>query len=99
VQKQGLPLLQLWKSLCEGNGVKFKGLGVLLDNTAMIDIIRVGRNLTIRQIAKTQGVSITWLHGLYHDPEIHFGYISSGMMAADIFTKVFVNKILWDSLR
>ena len=76
----------------------FKGLGILLDNTAMLDIIRVGRNLTIRQIAKTQGVSITWLHGLYNDLEIHFGYITSGMMAADIFTKIFTNKVLWDSL-
>ena len=83
---------------CEGNGIALKGLGVLLDNTAALDIVRTGRNLTIRQIAKTQGVSTTWLNGLYNDPEIHFGYITSGMMAADIFTKVFTNRTLWESL-
>ena len=64
----------------------------------MIDIIGTGRNLTTRQIAKTQGVSITWLNGLYTDPEIHFGYITSGMMAAGIFTKVLTNRMLWESL-
>ena len=58
LQRQGVPALDLWDTLCKGNQMPGASLGVLLDNTAMIEIIRRGRNLTIRSMSKTHGVCV-----------------------------------------
>ena len=64
----------------------------------MIEIVRTGRNLTIRQISKTHGVAISWLHELYEDRDVRMRYISTSMMAADIFTKEFTVRATWETL-
>ena len=62
VGRMGIPLLVLWSHISEQCGADHLGLAVLLDNTAMLDIIRNGRNLSLRHIGKTHGVAISRLH-------------------------------------
>ena len=84
IQRQGLPAMLFWKAVCETLRVTFSGLGALLDNTAMIEIVRTGRNLTIRHISKTHGVAVSWFHEIFSDPEVRTRYITTSLMAADL---------------
>ena len=52
VGRMGIPSLVLWSHISEQCGLNPLGLAVLLDNTAMLEIIRTGRNLTVRHIGK-----------------------------------------------
>ena len=87
IQRQGLPAMLFLKAVCETLRVTFSGLGVLLDNTAMIEIVCTGRNLTIRHISKTHGVAVSWLHEIFSDPEVRMRYITTSLMAADLYTR------------
>ena len=62
---------------------------VHLDNRAMIEVIRTGRNPTMRHIGRVHGVSISFLHQVYRRIDVSINYISSTLMAADIYTKTF----------
>ena len=94
----GIPLMMLWSHICEHCGLRPAGLGVMLDNTAMIEIIRTGRNLTIRHIGKTHGVAVSWLHELYTRDDVWMKYITTTMMAADLYTKAFTEPSKWNHL-
>ena len=98
VQRMGIPLLMLWSHISEGCGLNPLGLGVMLDNTAMLEIIRTGRNLTIRHIGKTHGVAVSWLHELYDRKDVWMKYITTTMMAADLYTKAFTVPTKWNHL-
>ena len=87
----GLPLLGLWESYV-GNVVT---LHFHEDNKAMLDIVRTGRNPTLRYVSRTQGVSIKWLHEVYQKENIVSNYTSTSLMAADVFTKVFTDAVKW----
>ena len=92
IGRMGMPLHFLWSSISERTGIPTAGLGVLLDDTAMIEILCTGRNLTIRHIGKTHGVAIAWLHEMYDRPDVWMRYISTTRMAADLHTKVFTER-------
>ncbi len=98
IQRQGLPALLFWRAVCEVLRTDFAGLGVLLDNAAMIEILRTGRNLTIRHTSKTHGVAISWLHEVFMDKEVRMRYITTTLVAADLYTKAFSNRVLWEAL-
>ena len=98
VARMGVPLMMLWSHICEHCGLPPAGLGVMLDNTAMIEIIRTGRNLSIRHIGKTHGVAVSWLQELYTRVYVLMKYITTTMMAADLYTKAFTEPSKWNHL-
>ena len=61
------------------------------DNEAMLQVIKTGRNPTMRYLARTHRVSVAWLHKVYASGTFTFKYKEAKLMAADIFTKPFVN--------
>ena len=67
------------------------------DNTATIQIIKTGKNPTMRHLLRHQGINIRFLHETFYprDPitceplesQCHMQYIVSALRRADIFTK------------
>ena len=54
----GIPSLPLWECLLP----RFRHLFVHGDNQAMIQVVKTGKNPTMRYLGRTHGVSIPWLH-------------------------------------
>ena len=65
------------------------------DDKAMLDIIRTGRNPTLRYLSRTHGVSVKWLHEVYMRDDVHAQNTVTSLMAADIFTKGFTDARKW----
>jgi len=61
------------------------------DNEAMLQVIKTGRNPTMRYLSRTHRVSISWLNEVYKAG--NFKYKKTDEMAADIFTKAFANPV------
>ena len=93
LQKQGVPIQVLWNTVVQAHGGDKCKLYVLLDNSPILEIIRTGRNLTMRHLSKAKGISVAWLHQICSADDVHLRYISTSLMAADIFTKMFTDKI------
>ena len=74
------------------------GLAVLLDNTAMLKIIKTGRNSTVRNIGKMHGEAVSWLHDLHTMKDAWMKYITTTMMAADLYAKAFTEPSKWSHL-
>ena len=93
MRSTGIPSLEIW-DLVFGRPTQ---LNLLEDNTTCIQIIKTGKSPTLRHLGRTHGVSIKWLHEVFrkHKSNIKLGYIDTKLQAADIFTKPFSNKILW----
>ena len=83
----------LWNTVVKAHGGDTCKLYVLLDNSPKLEIIRTGRNLTMRHLSKTKGISVAWLHQICEPDDVLLRYISTSLMAADIFTKMFTDKI------
>ena len=90
----GLPFLTLWAALLP-NKVE---LITHEDNQAMINVVRTGRNPTMRYIGRTHGVSVAWLHERFKDPSVRLIYEKSDRMCADIYTKAFTQAEKWDEV-
>ena len=90
-----VPQLDLWQHLF---GPTCKAV-FHEDNESMIQVIRTGRNPTMRQLGRVHRVAIAVLHERLGNPDsadtvdlIHTG---SEDMAADIYTKSFTNPDSW----
>ena len=68
---------------------------LLEDNESTYQIIKSGKNPTMRHITRTHGVNIQWLHDLYKKGEFRAIYTSSESQCADIFTKSFKDVPKW----
>ena len=90
----GLPILTIWEQIA-GRPVR---LFFHEDNKAVLDIMKSGRNPTMRYVSRTQGVSMKWLHEVYQRENIHSSYVPTSLMAADIFTKPYTDGIKWTNL-
>jgi hypothetical protein len=95
LQKQGVPIQVFWNTVVKAHGGDSCKMYVLLDNSPILEIIRTGRNLTMRHLSKTKGISVAWLHQICSPDDVLLRYISTSLMAADIFTKMFTDKIKW----
>ena len=60
----------------------------LEDNEATLQIIRTGKNPSLRHISRVHGVSIAWLHDLFKQDGVTVDYQYTGGQKADIFTKI-----------
>ena len=65
------------------------------DNQAALQIVRTGRNPTLRHVGRTHRVSIAWLAEALSHADMHVLYETSDKMAADIFTKPFTDPRKW----
>ncbi len=87
----GLPALDLWHVLLPHKPPLF----FHEDNQAMIHVINTGRNPTMRYLLRTHRVSVSWLHEVFKGADIVLMYEDSAKMAADIYTKGFVDPTKW----
>mgnify|MGYP007060145185 CR=1 FL=1 len=69
------------------------------DNTALIRVVKTGRNPTMRHLTRVHGVDISSMHEKFAADTWHIHYEKSEKMAADIYTKAFTNKVKWDQVR
>ena len=49
----------------------------------------------MRRLSTTKGISVAWLHEICSKDDVMLRYISTSLMAADIFTRTFTDKIKW----
>ena len=97
----GAPTLDLLDLICE----RKVDMIMFEDNTATIQIIKTGKNPTMRHLLRHQGINTRVLHETFYprDPETcepldsqcHMGYIISALQKADIFTKAFRDAVTW----
>ena len=92
VRTEGLPALDLWGTVT-GRDIT---LDFKEDNQAAIQIIKNGRNPTLRHVNRTHRVNADWLTEVFrNDKQIKLVYCKTVDMAADIFTKAFHNAVKW----
>ena len=60
------------------------------DNTAMAQILKLGRNPTLRNLGWTHNLALNQAHEEIHKPHSQLGLIESASMCADVPTKAFV---------
>ncbi len=69
-----------------------------IDNAAMLEAIRAGRNFTMRHLPRAHGVAIGRLHEQCSRNDARVSCIDSSMMTADIYTKPFNDRAKWGVL-
>ena len=57
----GIPSISAWETLMK----REPRIVFYDDNQAMINVMRSGRNPTMRHMERTHGISITWLHDMF----------------------------------
>jgi hypothetical protein len=86
-----MPGLQLWDRL--------PGRKVVLqfheDNQAMIKVCTTGKNAVMRHLGRTHRVAVSWLFEGFGSDDVNLFYEKTDNMAADVFTKGFVDVIKW----
>ena len=88
----GLPALDLWHVLLPHK----PPLVFHEDSQAMIHVINTGRNPTMRYLMRTHRVSVSWLHERFKGADSVLMYEDSAKMAADIYTKGFIDRLKWE---
>ena len=63
-------------------------LYIFEDNEAMIKIILMGRNPTMRRVSRTHKIALDWLFDRINlDPKVQIKYVDTIKQLADILTK------------
>jgi hypothetical protein len=94
----GISLAAFMKQICEYLNSTASPLIHHVDNQCVIEVVRTGRNPTMRHLGRVHGVSIGFLHETYRQGDMTMYYVSSSLMAADIYTKTFVDGQTWRDL-
>ena len=87
----GLPTLDLFETVLK----RLVYLELMEDNQSTIQIIKTGRNPTMRHITRTHGVNVAWLHDCYIKNKFGMTYQKTDGQSADIFTKAFRDAEKW----
>ena len=98
VRNLGLPGTELW-SILLGREVVVE---IYEDNQAVLQIIRTGKNMTMRHFERTHRVPVAWLHELYAVNKgryFNLNFAKSEQMVADLFTKAFSDVSKFMTLR
>ena len=72
-------------------------LKVYEDNTAMIKLLNHGYSPSMRYLGRTHAVSIAGMKDIIDLKQIKVEYIGTKKMNADILTKGFVSRAIWDN--
>ena len=73
---------------------------VFEDNQACIQILRSGKNATLRHLKRTHSISVAWLVEQFkNDPQLKLCYCDTADMCADIFTKAVPAEIMWGHMK
>ncbi len=65
------------------------------DSQTALQVIKTGRNPTMRHLPKHQGVSLSFLHQAFESDTMNMVYQHTDGQKADIFTKVFKEIAKW----
>ena len=87
----GIPSISAWETLMRTP----PRIVFYDDNQAMINVMRSGRNPTMRHMERTHGISITWLYEMFKRDYLLLVYEVTARMAADIHTKGFDDANSW----
>lgn len=87
----GIPSLAIWSVVLP----RIKKILFHEDNQAMIQVVKSGRNPTMRHVGRTHRVSVAELHQMFQRPEYELVKESSSRMAADMYTKAFTDHVRW----
>ena len=98
LRSSGLPLLNLFDTMCPQETGDPARLVHLVYNQAMISVVRTGRNPTMRHLGRVHGVCIGFMHEQFDSTRIAMSYIPTSQMAADIYTKEFTDSDKWYNL-
>jgi hypothetical protein len=90
----GLPSKDLWDIILQ----KKAPLYFHEDNQAMIQVVKNGRNPTMRHLGRVHRVAVAWLHERWLAGDFIIFYEKSELMAADIYTKGFSDKGKWTAV-
>ena len=91
LRTMGVPVVDLWRIVAGREPqIVFHD-----DNQAMIAVIRIGKNPTMRHIERSHGISIVWMHEMFLLSYIILIYEITSKMAADIHTKAFRDPMAW----
>jgi hypothetical protein len=92
VRVEGLPALQLWDVILE----RQVNATLLEDNQATLQILKTGKNPTLRHVARTHRVNLAWISDVFRKcKQMGLKYCSTADQAADIMTKGFTNPENW----
>ena len=67
------------------------------DNESTFQIIKTGKNPTMRHISRTHGVNVQWLHDVYNKGLLNMMYTRTEAQLADVFTKTFRDPLKYAS--
>ena len=81
-----------------GKGWEFR-VNLHEDNTTCITVARTGKNPTMKFLERGHGVSIGWIHHRIDGGWYNMIHTRTEHMAADVYTKAFVDPNKWDRLR
>ena len=98
VRNLGLPGTELWSTLLDRKVL----VDIYEDNQAVLQIVRTGKNMTMRHFERTHRVPVAWLHELYDankDEFFRLHYAKSDEMVADLFTKAFTDICKFEMLK
>ena len=95
IRTVGVPALDLWEFVLQ----RLVILELMEDNQSTIQVIKTGKNPTMRHISRTHGVNVSWLHDCYARGIFTMTYQTTDGQSADIFTKVFRDSVKWDHAR
>ena len=66
------------------------------DNQAPLQVLKTGKNPTMRHLGRTHRVNLAWLSEVFRDnKQVSVKYCQSADQAADILTKAFSNPHQW----
>ena len=88
IRTVGIPAIDLWTTIL-GRDLS---IDLYQDNQATARIIATGKAPTLRHVHRVHQVCVAWLHERVAQHDIHLKDCHTNCMAADIFTKHFVNK-------
>ena len=77
LKSSGIPLQSILDQLNTAMGSECPLFYHFVDNQAMIEVVRTGRNPTMRHLGRVHGVSIGFLHEQYRDKNMRMEYITT----------------------
>ena len=90
--------MELWDKVLE-DVVKSKPIPVefMEDNESTIQVIKTGKNPTMRHIGRTHDVSVKWLHDQFLSKKHRLRLVNCDTeeQSADVFTKAFEDRVKW----